>query len=93
MDHDTEWRLTMAARSMRATAVVKRMTKDLPAEFDDLVSSALMLASIIDSPDARDQDRLRADVQLRDVLAGISARIADSVKRSESWSSRTLRTA
>jgi hypothetical protein len=69
------------------------MTKDLPAEFDDLVSSALMLASIIDSPDARDQDRLRADVQLRDVLAGISARIADSVKRSESWSSRTLRTA
>lgn len=75
----------MSRRSLSRVAVTRRMAKELGDEFDDLVSSALLLAEIADDPDARADSRIRAVVEWKSTIAEISVRLVDASRKEASW--------
>jgi hypothetical protein len=72
-------------RSLKLVTVTRRMTRELPAEYDALVAGALRLAAIVDDPATREADVIRAEAAWQERLAGISQLVADSARRESSW--------
>ena len=70
---------------MRRVAVTRRVVKELPARFDDLAATALLLAELADDAMTPAAARIRAVVEWRLVMDAISTRAADDVRTELSW--------
>lgn len=75
----------MAARKLSRVATTRRMVRDLPSEYDDLVAVAFLYAAISDDESERAGDRIKAGEAWRDVVREIGARAADKAREEVSW--------
>jgi hypothetical protein len=75
----------MAARKLSRVATTRRIVKDLPSEYDDLVSVAYLYAEISDDESERAGDRIKAGQAWAEVVQAMGARTTEEARREVSW--------
>jgi hypothetical protein len=72
---------------MNRQTVTRRMLGKLDESYDDLVSAAMLLAELADSPETSAAVRVAAVKEWKLTISEISSRIVESSRKEASWAS------